>query len=1193
MLQAAGLTGLSKPLPAVDGTYMAMCRLAFPIGSLLLWLAQPAWADPVVDAAFGRQDYPAAIAATRARLAIISASGQQASAEAGILLTEQAIAQTRLPDWPGAEASARAALAVARTIRAAPSAWPATARRTLALALEAQGKKAEARRLQRRVLNDTRGKASGEMAEAARRNLGRLATPAPARTLTPAQVQEQARLTAAISSARQARNWPAAEAATRAFLAFAVPLVGADHPEAAKIREFLAETLESQDRHAAAEAEYRQLLASRNAVLGNDHPDSIAALAKLAGSLFAQDHSGGAEPLYADVLARRQRLLGDGHAATRLAMSNLAVVREALGQLQAALPLRQRLLSLTEASAGADHQDTARRLADLAALLARLGRLADAEALHRRALAIRDARLGSSHPDTLTSQYDLAGVLLARRQPIAALDYISSAVARRRDRLGPLHPATTAAARRMADVFVALGEGRGAEDYLRSILKAHAEQPGFDPAGTAGLQTSLAALLEASGRGLDAEPLRRAVLAAARAGHPDQAAALAALAANLDGQGRAAAALPLLHQALALATALHGPAHPETGRIAEALARAQLSLAPRQAIAPARTALAIQRASAARDAQREDEDQQTQLAGASEQAALVLARALFAGRNSARSRQLALDALQSAGSSAAGRALAQAAARAAVPTAARGLWSRWQLALINRAALDRQLGRALDAAGPDADARRQQLARDRVAADTAVADTAAALAAATPAYFQLVAPSPVTLAALQRGGRGVAGERAPLLKADEALILLHPGSASLPAGQQNGLVLAVTRQGTAWAQIPLGPAALAREVAALRCELDHGGGADNSACIARAVKGLRSGSAGVVTEQEREGFDRARAHRLYQALLGAPAIQRLIAGKAEWIIAPKGSLLSLPMAALVTAPPAGEDTDPGALRSTAWLGLSRPISVVPEVSALAALRGSGRAARAASTPFFGVGDPAFGGGGGDGGGGGALRGLYRDATGDPAAIAALDPLPGTRSEVEAQARRLAAPPEATLLGSNATEARLYERRALLGSARVVMFATHGLIAGDLGGRLAQPALALAPPPPGSASDAANDGLLTAAEAAGLSLSADWVILSACNTAAGDGGPEGLSGLARAFFHAGAGSLLVSHWRIRDDTAGRISGEAIAAAAPGTSRAAALMQAMRGLAADASQDDAAQPLSHPSAWAPFALIGVSP
>lgn len=59
---------------------------------------------------------------------------------------------------------------------------------------------------------------------------------------------------------------------------------------------------------------------------------------------------------------------------------------------------------------------------------------------------------------------------------------------------------------------------------------------------------------------------------------------------------------------------------------------------------------------------------------------------------------------------------------------------------------------------------------------------------------------------------------------------------------------------------------------------------------------------------------------------------------------------------------------------------------------------------------------------------------------------------------------------------------------------------------------------------------ADDGLLTASEVARLKLNAEWVVLSACNTAAGDKpGAEALSGLARAFFYSAARALLVSHW----------------------------------------------------------------
>ena len=166
----------------------------------------------------------------------------------------------------------------------------------------------------------------------------------------------------------------------------------------------------------------------------------------------------------------------------------------------------------------------------------------------------------------------------------------------------------------------------------------------------------------------------------------------------------------------------------------------------------------------------------------------------------------------------------------------------------------------------------------------------------------------------------------------------------------------------------------------------------------------------------------------------------------------------------------------------------------------------------------------------------------------------------------------------------ATEARV--RATDLSDARVVAFATHGLVAGELDG-LAEPALVLTPPAVATPED---DGLLTASEVARyLELNADWVVLSACNTAAGDRpGADGLSGLAKAFFYAGSRTLLVSHWPVASDAATRLTTRAfaLAAADPGAGRAEAVRRSMLELIA--SPD--APHYAHPMFWAPFIVVG---
>jgi hypothetical protein len=150
-------------------------------------------------------------------------------------------------------------------------------------------------------------------------------------------------------------------------------------------------------------------------------------------------------------------------------------------------------------------------------------------------------------------------------------------------------------------------------------------------------------------------------------------------------------------------------------------------------------------------------------------------------------------------------------------------------------------------------------------------------------------------------------------------------------------------------------------------------------------------------------------------------------------------------------------------------------------------------------------------------------------------------LPETASELAALAKALGANPASDLLlRGQATEAQV--RRRLAGAPyRTLAFATHALVAGEIHG-LAEPALVVTPPP-GEASGEADDGLLTAGEiASALRLDSDWVILSACNTAAPDGTPgaQGLSGLAKAFFYAGSRALLVSHWAVYSNAAVKLT-----------------------------------------------------
>ena len=118
------------------------------------------------------------------------------------------------------------------------------------------------------------------------------------------------------------------------------------------------------------------------------------------------------------------------------------------------------------------------------------------------------------------------------------------------------------------------------------------------------------------------------------------------------------------------------------------------------------------------------------------------------------------------------------------------------------------------------------------------------------------------------------------------------------------------------------------------------------------------------------------------------------------------------------------------------------------------------------------------------------------------------PLPETADELCEVGRRLGVPNSEILLGSLATESALKtlsEQRRLAEYA-IVHFATHGALSGQVHG-VAEPGLVLTPPQKGTSDPKTlerDDGFLTASEISTLTLDADWVVLSACNTAGANG-----------------------------------------------------------------------------------------
>ncbi|MGD8743923.1 MAG: CHAT domain-containing protein, partial [Granulosicoccaceae bacterium] len=346
----------------------------------------------------------------------------------------------------------------------------------------------------------------------------------------------------------------------------------------------------------------------------------------------------------------------------------------------------------------------------------------------------------------------------------------------------------------------------------------------------------------------------------------------------------------------------------------------------------------------------------------------------------------------------------------------------------------------------------------------------------------------------------------------------------------------------------------------------------------------------IATVDDIPAYDVKLAHELYQALI-APAGERLQKAK-HLILVPHRALLSMPFGALVTAktgvkkavlPFAG-------YRNVPWLAQKYAISIMPSATALVTMRKYAKGEKP-EQPFIGFGDPVFSEDSTQATV--ATRGVRvaQRAVINTRNIKGLPNLPETRTELQKIALTLGAAEDSLFLGEAANEPNV--KGADLQDYRVVAFATHGLVAGDLDG-LEQPALALTPPTQGTED---NDGLLQMGEVLGLDLNADWVVLSACNTASGDKSlaNEGLTGLTQAFFYAGSKALLVSLWPVESTSTQALTTTMFGAANndPNLGRAAALQAARKQLIEGKGYMREGKEVfsyAHPIFWSAFIAVG---
>jgi CHAT domain-containing protein len=453
-----------------------------------------------------------------------------------------------------------------------------------------------------------------------------------------------------------------------------------------------------------------------------------------------------------------------------------------------------------------------------------------------------------------------------------------------------------------------------------------------------------------------------------------------------------------------------------------------------------------------------------------------------------------------------------------------------------------------------------------------------------PEYVDLVKPKPVKLNELQS-----------FMEKDEAVAIFL-------LGEQDGLLQLVTRSSMSLVEIPKGIDDIAETIKSLRLAFE-----------------IQNGTV--------HEFNLKKSNELYKQLFSK--VQDTLNQTKHLIIVPIGPLLSFPFSILVTQPVEGTD-----YAKADWLINHLAISYAPSLRSFYDKRSSIQLKKA-TKPFIGFGNPLLG---------KSQSAQVNRVINQPAPIKtnankkstssvasaasikngktvavvatativneeepppvfafetcrsngpiprellmAMPSLPETSQELSNVAKLMSGKNQPALfLGADATETQV--RNQALVDYRVIYFATHGLLPGELRCQ-SEPAIVMTPPSIGKKNlTKFEDGLLEASEISEFKLNADLVVLSACNTAGGNGklGGESLSGLTEAFFFAGAQSLLVSHWSVPSNATMQLMDQLFANLGPEMSNGTAmsLQKAQMKLSSTAQT-------AHPVFWGAFVLIG---
>ncbi|HLL52643.1 MAG TPA: CHAT domain-containing tetratricopeptide repeat protein, partial [Myxococcaceae bacterium] len=999
-----------------------------------------------------------------------------------------------------------------------------------------------------------------------------------------------------------------AQALCERGLAIREAALGKDHPDVAASLTVLASILHRQDSFAQAQAFHERALAIREAAFGKNHPDVASSLNALAGLHHSQGSYDQAEKLAQRALAIFETAHGANHPKVAVALRSLASIYVTRGAFGRAEPLALRALAIDEAAGGKDSVSVATTLDLLKGIYGWQGLYGRALEVELRAIAIREAAFGkNSHivAQSLGSLgelyrtmgfYDLAEPVIQRALTIReathgkehssisylldnlAMIYVEQGLYDRAEPLlqraiaideailGKSNPYVAELLNDLADLWLRQGSYERAEPLLQRVIAIRETAIHGHPELALSL-SHLGNLYKAQGAYGRAEPLlRRAIAineAALGANHPAVAASLVNLADLWMVQGLFQRAEPLLQRALGISETAPDASHPWLTRALNDLAVIRLARGRRAEALPL-----LSRAFTLSEARLRKEalafsgsrlESFLQLLRADEERLYALLRA---HPEDAGVRRLALTAaLLLKGRSVEETADTSRSVYRGLGTQDRELFERLR-------GLRTQLAKlAWNGPGQEDPATYPHRLKELTDQGDALERDLAQRSAPLRALGAL--PSPEVMVDRVAAALPKDGALVELIAYADRPLAPRPGTPkSKVPSEHRYLALVLLPTGDTRA-VDLGPAAP----------------------IDTAASRLRDALA------SRDAAYQGAARELYRVAFRP--LRPLLGNVNRLFLAPDGQLGLVPYAAFsdghrfladafdFTYLTSGKDLLPRAEdlpRASSIIVLADPdFGTAP--AARSSSRSEGPALAERSYPverFFST--------------------LRVGVANQPWV-----PLPGTRQEAEALQRLL---PQAQLfLGSEATKARLLQLR----TPGILHIATHGFFLedaavpagsraavalGPLGGggpaqRLPDPMLRSGLVLAGARAPATKAGnsperhlegsLVTALELAGLDLwGTQLVTLSACDTGRGDVRPgQGVYGMRRALIVAGAETLVMSLWKVNDETTLTLMEGYYRNLLDGKGRVAALREAMLGLRAK-------QP--HPHFWAPFIALG---